>query len=1032
MESLTNQSLVWNSSYDTIRVKSHAHLGPLQSGLMDANTENTGSSARKEIPGETQVRTQSIKKGLWPIAVHPLELLMVIVFLGLVFLLGIFPLKDTDFWWHLRTGDWILANGKWPRSDLYTYTVNPDTRWIDLHWGFQVLLSFGYELGGVPLLNLAKCGITTLSVSILLLGCRRPGWPLWVSIVSWLPALLVLSGRMYVRPETISLLWMSIVLAVLFHWRKHPRLMWLLPPVFMFWINTQGLFVLGFVLFGFALAEAAIDPGTWGRDYRKWWSRAIATLFFCLIACLMNPYGFRGLMFPVELAGTMGNPVFRTIGELTPIPQFIQSLGFRDFPSSLSLTTLPLALKIIFINFRALPLPLQLHFTTMLLGFASFLVTLFGGFLLYIHKKKAYRGTNQTPAATKKTSRRRSSSRRQNDSVSQTDEPTLALSMRRPSLSSNVRFSLFRLLAFIFFSILSFQATRNSHQFAAVLGTVTAANLAQWASLVGANRVTARKADGSKRLSVGTVLAFVLVCFTFIWVGSGKFYVHAGEGRTIGLGEEPLWFPHAAVKAAGQEGLPPRFASFHNGHAALYDYYWGPERKVFSDARLEVIGANLYQDQMRLSSALNLADSSWRGLVAKAQRPVMLSDHLANSGVSVTLLSSNDYNCIHFDPIAATFAPKESLEKAGIKPFDFFEAHYSDSGFRALNQPERKALARALRNISGGLGSLQRDDLARPLMLAGLGLSKKLVEEDPASFDAWKLTGQLLQVGFTGPVNRERSPESFVIDTDLALVRSIYALKQAQKLEPYDFSNTYSLMLLQRGLAQFDQEFETLSRIIKLTPVNQTQAAEIGNAVGRMSNLRQLMGLSVMEEVDKKGQPALPQNIAESLAQPLSAPGASRAEIERNINALLRDGQIRRAVETLNASIPAEGAPTVLLEKLGGLWLWLGRPEEARKAFERIRDEPVRQTLLAVCWMVQNETEQALSLLNQAEQVVNQTDAGSDLTFTVKSLLTLIQMESGNLGQSQKSFDALSAIAKSSQQLDTVNLLRRFLPATQQ
>ncbi|MFM1802356.1 MAG: hypothetical protein RJA81_1708, partial [Planctomycetota bacterium] len=918
-----NRSSVWDASYDTIFVKSIAHLGTHQTGLMDTNRETAQASATPENRGGTNPSLSAFKKTGRLSRVHPLEILIVLAFLSLVFLLGIFPLKDTDVWWHLRTGAWILKNRTRPYNYLYTYTVSPDVRWIDLHWGFQVLLSIGYGLGGVPLLNLAKCVITTAAVGLLLFGCRRPGWPLWVSVVSWLPALLVLSGRMYIRPETISLLWMSILLVILFHWHKHPRLMWFMPLVFLFWVNTQGLFALGFVLFGFGLIEAALLPRTWSRDYRPWWSRAIATLFLCLLACLVNPYGIRGLMFPVELAGTMGNPVFRSIGELTPVPQFIQSLGFIEFPNNFSLSTLPVALRIILSHFTEFPLPLQLHLFTMLVGFLSFLFGTVGGFFVYLNQKSTYKVVKKTKQKTvTQSDRRRARTRRSRDSSDEDTEVSIRSHQKRPAITNNLSFSVFRILAFLFFSYLSFQATRNSHQYAAILGTITAANFAQWAGSLQSQKKNQGKQSEKISLSPGNALTFVLLCLLIGWVGSGGFYKQAGEGRTVGLGEEPLWFPHEAVKSAGKKGLPPRFASFHNGHASLYDYYWGPEKKVFSDARLEVIGPNLYQDQIRLSTALNTSDPSWRAMISSASRPVVLADHQANSGVSVTLLAANDYTCIHFDPIASVFVPQESLRTSGITPFDFFNAHYSESGFRNNRLAERRALARALRNISAGLGSVQRDDLARPLMLAGLGLTNSLVREDPSSFEAWKYLGQLLQVGFVSPVTRERSPESFLVETDLDQVRSIYALKQAQRLDPQDFSNLYSLILLQRGLAHYDQEFDSLSKLTKLVPINKTQAAEIQNAVGRMSTLRQIMGLTGNNLSDSKsGQPGLPQNIAEGLANPLPKSGASRSEIERNVSVFLRDGQIQRAIEILEVNLPVEAAPEELLEKLGGLRL---------------------------------------------------------------------------------------------------------------
>src|SRR5437868_15517502 len=88
---------------------------------------------------------------------------LIVAFLALTFLLGAFPLKDTDFWWHLRTGEWIRAHRQVPVHDLYTFTV-PDNPWTDLHGGFEVLLSWGYGLVGVVGLNLAKCAISCVAV----------------------------------------------------------------------------------------------------------------------------------------------------------------------------------------------------------------------------------------------------------------------------------------------------------------------------------------------------------------------------------------------------------------------------------------------------------------------------------------------------------------------------------------------------------------------------------------------------------------------------------------------------------------------------------------------------------------------------------------------------------------------------------------------------------------------------------------------------------------------------------------------------
>lgn len=55
-----------------------------------------------------------------------------------VFLACIFPTSDTDLWWQLRTGDYILEHHCVPFFDFYTFT-DIDKTWVDLHWGFRIV-----------------------------------------------------------------------------------------------------------------------------------------------------------------------------------------------------------------------------------------------------------------------------------------------------------------------------------------------------------------------------------------------------------------------------------------------------------------------------------------------------------------------------------------------------------------------------------------------------------------------------------------------------------------------------------------------------------------------------------------------------------------------------------------------------------------------------------------------------------------------------------------------------------------------------
>ena len=147
--------------------------------------------------------------------------------------------------------------------------------WIDLHWLFQIAISWAYERGGVVALNLAKCVVTCVAV-LFLVTARKREWPVSVMVIAWLPALLVLGGRIYVRPETLTLLYLSIFLAVILRWDRYPWLGMSLPIVQVAWVNSQGLFVLGPIVLAFGLIDAALRFGFFDPERRRWWRTILA------------------------------------------------------------------------------------------------------------------------------------------------------------------------------------------------------------------------------------------------------------------------------------------------------------------------------------------------------------------------------------------------------------------------------------------------------------------------------------------------------------------------------------------------------------------------------------------------------------------------------------------------------------------------------------------------------------------------------------------------------------------------------------
>lgn len=261
------------------------------------------------------------------------------VFIGLAFVLGSAPMRDFDAWWHLRTGQLILERGAVPQADWFAY-ADP-APWIDLHWGFQVVLAALFSIGGAPLLVALKALLTSGALASCV-AARRSAWPMELALVAWLPALLALSLRMVLRPELFTLLFLSVYLCVLFHAERRPRLLWLLPLVQLLWVNLQPLFPLGPIVLALYLVGRLLDDrfAPTPSAAPRWRLLAGVALAVCG-ACLVNPYGARGLLLPLDLLRWLDAPLRGdAIVELEGIGSWIAQRGvgaFRD-PHLLAMT----------------------------------------------------------------------------------------------------------------------------------------------------------------------------------------------------------------------------------------------------------------------------------------------------------------------------------------------------------------------------------------------------------------------------------------------------------------------------------------------------------------------------------------------------------------------------------------------------------------------------------------------------------------------------------------------------------------------
>ena len=216
-------------------------------------------------------------------------------------LLGIFSTEvaDTDSWWHLATGRYIVEQGALPVPDPFSYTSemrDPSSpgeekvRRFNLthEWLAQVVWYVIYLAGGFPALVLWKACLLGLvcAAAGYLAACRSGSF--LAGIAAALAAAPVLTMFSAGRPALLSFLFVALFAVILERHRggRTDRLVWLLVPLELLWANSHGGFFLGWVTVG---AYVAGCRGL-SNERRKTLLYVGAAVF--LVAGL-NPNGFR-------------------------------------------------------------------------------------------------------------------------------------------------------------------------------------------------------------------------------------------------------------------------------------------------------------------------------------------------------------------------------------------------------------------------------------------------------------------------------------------------------------------------------------------------------------------------------------------------------------------------------------------------------------------------------------------------------------------------------------------------------------------
>src|ERR1700722_13820954 len=217
-----------------------------------------------------------------------------------VFLIGLFSteIADYDFWWTLKSGQFIAQNHRLPVPDPFAFTTRlahdaypgeSVTRQFNLPFEWLAQLKFYsiYRLAGFA-------GIVLFRALLLTGCCALSGLIVWRPTSGFYRALAAAFATAAVlwpdfahdRSYLFTFLFLAATLAIL----EYRRWLWALPVIALVWANCHGGFFLGWIAMAAYCAEALyLRRAAKVTQERQLWMAAAVSV----AASAINPNGFR-------------------------------------------------------------------------------------------------------------------------------------------------------------------------------------------------------------------------------------------------------------------------------------------------------------------------------------------------------------------------------------------------------------------------------------------------------------------------------------------------------------------------------------------------------------------------------------------------------------------------------------------------------------------------------------------------------------------------------------------------------------------
>ncbi len=202
---------------------------------------------------------------------------------------------DYDLFGHLKTGEMLLNDFGLLKKEIFSFTAS-DAYVVNHEWLSQMLLAYLHKLFGATGLIVMKISVGMASAFTLYRIITSKTKNIIVLPLVFLLAVQALSRGFLFRPQIFSYLYLLILAYLFATYDEKGKYFYIVPGIFLFWVNMHGAFVAGLAfLFLFLVSKTVDFYKVSGKGFYK--SKEFLTLaaicFLSLMITLLNPYGIK-------------------------------------------------------------------------------------------------------------------------------------------------------------------------------------------------------------------------------------------------------------------------------------------------------------------------------------------------------------------------------------------------------------------------------------------------------------------------------------------------------------------------------------------------------------------------------------------------------------------------------------------------------------------------------------------------------------------------------------------------------------------